>query len=538
MSVPHFGRIQRLADWAVGIFSPERAALRQHFRRMEHDPEYGVVVHALMRARGYRAAKSSDKTTPWLGGTRSADAEILTDLPSLRNRSREVNRDDPIGSGLTGTLVRNIIGTGLRPHARTMSTEKNQRLEAVWSERRDKLYSADGLLHVEAQKLVAYKFLEDGEVFIKQSKDPGWPGESIWFEIIEADRVSTPLNKTPRDADGEICDGIEKDRWGRVVAYHIRKRHPGDTFQISQAGADQFLRVPVEQCRHLKRTERPGQSRGVPIFHAILQDLRDLDLLLLASLKRVQIAACLAVFIKSEKALRNMMDVTAEKYGYRLDQTIEPGMMFKLHPNEEVQTLLPNFPTPEFEPFIIMIARRIGAALGVSWQVVLKDFAQSTYSSARTDLLESRQMYVEYQGWFGAKLLDWEWRTVMEDARLRGDRRLAGIDDVEIQSVQWFSPGWRWIDPLKEAQANAVGLRTAQVVLDDLWIQDGKDPDTMRAKIEAQSKWLKSIGLSDLIGGTAASAKQQPNEPPKREYPRFPAELLTTERDNGRHNQA
>ncbi len=532
------GKITRAVDWAISLFDARRGATRQHFRRMENDRDYAALFMSLLNARGYRAAKDGKNTTPWLGGSQSADAEILTELPALRSRSREINRDDPIGSGLTNNFARNVIGTGLRPQARTASPNKNQVIEQVWAERSNRLYPADDLLHAEAQALLFAKVLEDGEILVKQGKRAGKPTRAVWFEAIEADRLATPINAKPQDPAGEIRDGVEKDRYGRVVAYHVRKRHPGDTFQPPQADTSDFIRVPRWACRHLKITQRPGQSRGVPLFHAILQDLRDLDLLLLASLKRVQIAACLSVFIKSEKALTNLMDVTAEKYGYKLDQALEPGMMFKLHPNEDVTTLLPNFPTPELEPFIIMIARRIGAALGVSWQVVLKDFAKSTYSSARTDLLESRQVYVWLQRWFIAKQLDWEWRVVLEDARLRGDPRLAGVTDADIQLVQWFGDGWRWIDPYKEAQANAVGLRTGQIVLEDLWIQDGKDPDVMRAKIEAQSKWLDSIGVPDLIGGskqtdTAPTAKAPA---PRRNIPIFPAELLREERGNGRHD--
>ena len=75
----------------------------------------------------------------------------------------------------------------------------------------------------------------------------------------------------------------------------------------------EFYRVEAERVYHLHQIERPGQSRGVPLLHAVLQDLHDLDLLLLASLKRVQIAACLSVFVTSPQAMEDLLDVTAEK---------------------------------------------------------------------------------------------------------------------------------------------------------------------------------------------------------------------------------
>lgn len=507
-------RMTRLTDSAIGLFSPRRAALRAHFRRMEESPEYGMAFVAMLGARGYRAAKRGKSSTPWLGGNRSADAELLHDLPAMRARSRELNRDDPIGSGLTGTFVRNIVGTGLRPQARTGDSKRNERIESVWRERKDTLFPADHLLQGEAQRLILGKVLEDGEVLVKQTKRE--PGEPVWFELVEADRLGNPFGQQTQSvpAGHEVRDGVEKDADGVPVAYWIAKGHPSDiiTSQAAVRNAMTRERVLVDACLHLKLVKRPGQSRGEPIFHAILQDIHDLDLLLLASLKRVQIAACLAAFIKSPMPMNQVVDATAEKYGYKLDQDLEPGMIFKLYPDEELQTLLPNFPTPELEPFIIMLARRIGAALGVSWQVVLRDFSKSTYSSARSDLLETRQTYVGLQTWFIEKCLRWLWRAVMEDARLRGDTRLAGVADAELEAVRWYGDGWKWVDPLKEVQAVRLELILGITTLDEVWMELGKDPDEQWKKLEEQEKRLEAMGRPSLWQGpqskaTAPSAK-------------------------------
>ena len=488
-------RLEKTIDSVVRAFSPRRAAMRVHFRRFDRDDDYRNTWIGMMHARGYRAAKGSDGKTPWLGGSRSADAEILNDLPAMRNRSRELNRDDPIASGLTGTFVRNIIGTGLRPQAMTTEPAKNTTMEAVWAERKDQLYPADNLTLAEAQAMLMEAVLSDGEIWDKQTTPRG--GGPLFFEAIEADRVATPPNKfTTSPRGNQVRDGIVKNRLGKPVAYWIRKRHPGDVNQIATVGdANAFRRVSAATCKHLKMTRRPGQSRGVPIFHAMLQDLRDLDLLLIASIKRVQIAACLAVFIKSSANIEDMLGVTAQKEGYKLDQDIEPGMIFKLFPNESIETLIPNFPTPELGPFIIMIARRIGAALGVSWQVVLKDFSDSTYSSARTDLLETRPVYTIFRKWFTDKHSDWQWVAVMEDERLRNPARMRGITDADMRAVKWVGDGWTWIDPVKEAKAIEIELGTGISVLEEIWIARGKDPDQMWERLKRDNEKREEVGL-------------------------------------------
>lgn len=447
-----------VSDSALAALSPRRATMRAHLRRMNGDYDYRETFLTLMRARGYKSAKSGGQHGPWLGSTGSADAEISHDLPAMRSRLRELDRDDPIASGLVGTFVKNVIGKGMRPQARTKDPEKNARIEAVWKARKDNLSQADDATHNETQEMLFARVLEDGDVLRNIVKLK--PSDPVWFETIEGDRLVTPLNKVGKLKNGnEIRDGVEKDPQGRPVRYHILNHHPGDTvLRVDGNSATAFTTIEKQFIRHLKFMGRPGQTRGVPFMHAILQDLRDLDLLILASLKRVQIAACLSVFIKSSGEMPDMLDVTAEQHGYALDQTIEPGMMFKLYPDEEIQTLVPNFPTPELAPFIIMLARRIGAALGVSWQIVLKDFGDSTYSSARTDLLESRITYTVMQNWFAEKYLNWEWMVVLQDARLNGDKRLSDVTDEELGMVQWIAQGWKWVDPLKEAKATEVEL--------------------------------------------------------------------------------
>ena len=489
--------------------------LRRHFRRMESDGLYRDAVQTLLRARGYRAAKDGSSVTPWTGGTRSADAEILTDLPSLRNRARELNRDDPIGSGLAGTFVRNVIGTGIRPQARSDSPETNRAIEAVFAGRCDGLVPADRLTFAEQQALLFGKVVEDGEVFVKESKRS--PGDPLWYEIVEADRVSTPSG-TRQSGGHEVIDGVEKDALGVPVAYWIRKRHPGDVSQVGTWDRESYDRVPVDAVCHLKFVGRPGQTRGVPMFHAILQDIRDLDLLLLAALKRSQIAACLAVFIRSASSIEELADVTAQKYGYRLDQDFEPGMIYKLYPEETVETLVPNFPTPELVPFVIMLCRRIGAALGISWQVVLRDFGDSTYSSARTDLLESRQTYTCLQRWFVEKFLNWQWAAVLTDAKLRGEAGLRGVAPEQIRQVQWIADGWRWIDPLKEAQSIKTALQVGLTTLQDEAARLGKDYEALIKQRAREKELLEEAGLWDsfvtALGGSAAGGGAPPRAMP------------------------
>jgi len=484
-----------------------RAAVRQHNQRLADDVNYRDLWAALIRAQGYKNARSPGN---WIGASRSADGEISTDLVALRNRSRQLCRDDSVASGIIRTFTQNIIGVGIRPQARTGVDAKNKALEAVYKDRNQDLTPADGTTTFENHALLVGEILQDGDVL----RHVMFESHGAEFETIEADRLATPFGKKASGSN-TIQDGVERAPGGRPVRYWVTKGHPVGTNDLRNA--TDFVSVKPEFVRHLRRINRTGQTRGVPLFHACLQDLADIDLLLEASLKRMQVAACFAAFIKSGASLDDMLpntaNVLADKYGYDVDQYIQPGQMFRLHPGEEIQTLSPNFPTPELGPFVVTMARRIGAACGINWQQVLRDFSGANYSSARTDLLESRITFSVFQQWFTEFYLDWEWRQIMQGARFAGDPRMNGISDVDIASVRWIAPGWKWVDPVKEAQGAQIELEMGITSLRDLVAQKGGDwEDIQEQRIleEAREKELRE--QYGLPAREQKPAAQQPQD--------------------------
>ena len=455
--------IERAGDAVLRLVAPRSALIRAHRRLMERDGNYrdNWLGHdGLLAARGYKGASSPTNATQWLhASNRSADAESLLDLPTLRARCRALERDDSLGSGVIRTRVRQVVGSGLRPQA-TTDREASSALEEVWTERSGALFPAEGHLgFAAAQRVIYSRLIVDGEVFVARAKTSD--EEPVWFEIVEADRVDTPLDALPEDREGRIVNGVEKDRYGRCVAYWVARQHPGETVHLKTTGKPwtpvalsraSYRRVPADAIRHLRyRVSRPGQTRGVPLMHACLQDFHDLDLLTLALLKKAQVAACLSLFIKSEQGVADLFEVTAEDYGYQLDQAIEPGMIFKLYPGEEVQSVIPGFAVPDVEPVQKGIAKRIGAACEMSPEAVLHDWGGASYSAARSVQIEDNRSYDTDRADLAEQVLDWIWSEVLVDARLLGDRRVSQA--VDTRAVRWVGDARPWVDPDSDGRA-------------------------------------------------------------------------------------
>lgn len=469
-------RWDRFKESAVRLVSPKRAMLMEHSRRMANDATYAEAFDFYARQRGYKAAETTKGSTPWLRASdRTADGEIVPGLPTMRNRSRAARRDDSVAVGIFNAFTTNIVGTGRTPQPRVFlpdgspDTVKAEALDAVWWERADKLSPADGgLTHAQHQALVLGKKLEDGDVLLREAKRT--PDEPVWIETIEGQRLRTPAGAMPQDRLGRIVNGIEKDRHGHTVAYWVSKTDPGDTGATDTVGATpvhslgvaDFDRVPAGPgvCFVRRGVNRPGQSRGVPLLHACLQDVLDLDLLFLAALKRTQLAACLALFIKSPADDGDLLEMTAADYGYELDQKIKPGMIWRLFPGEEVTPVSPGTPFADLSPLFMLAARRIGASVGLSPQTILRIWENINYSGARTILLDDRNTY-RVEGYaFDVEVMNWEWRAVQQDALLRGDARLlaAGVTLDDVSAVEWIGDGEPWVDPVSEAQATQLKL--------------------------------------------------------------------------------
>jgi capsid protein len=94
-------------DKAVAYFNPE-AGRRRLKARM-----------AIEIFKGYDGASNSRRSLKeWNPGGGDADSDLLLDLPTLRERSRDLVRNNPLAAGAIKTKVTNVIGTGLRLQAR------------------------------------------------------------------------------------------------------------------------------------------------------------------------------------------------------------------------------------------------------------------------------------------------------------------------------------------------------------------------------------------------------------------------------------
>lgn len=492
-------------DRAVAVVSPERAFRRQSFRKALD-----------MRATYHRGARSSRLNYDWSTGTASADATLSGgELQTLRDRSRDLNRNEAIARGVTDALVNNVIYTGIKPQSHIdfeaigISPEQAQafqrQAETVYRRwAASKGATADLSCNgAQLQALVARQVFESGEFLgVRRAIRRRTAPYMLAVQVVEPDRLATPT-----DAPERTSMGVTKDPNGAPTAYHISDTHPGaSTYPRLMAGKYQsvsaFDRNGRPRVIHVYKRLRPGQSRGTPLFAPVMEQFRVLSQYVEATLVSARVAACFGAVVKTDYAYGAAVGRSDDtnSAGDRLEG-FEPGMIEYLAPGQSLEQIKPEQPTEAFGPFVEATFRLLGAGLGMPYEILLRDFSKTNYSSARASLGQAYRIFTEWQRLIVDDFCQPLWELLLEEAYYRGELSAPGFEArfYDYTRAQWISPGWQHVDPLKEAQAHELMVRNNFVSRAEVCSSMGSDWETVTLQRARELELDEELGT-----GTAA----------------------------------
>lgn len=142
-------------------------------------------------------------------------------------------------------------------------------------------------------------------------------------------------------------------------------------------------------------------------------------------------------------------------------------MINELQPGDDISVVNPSGQASNAKDFISTQQRLIGSGQGLSYEAVSRDMSQVNYSSARQGLLEDIRTYKMMQKYLIEHLCKIVYREFVTAAVLSGKLNIPDFFSNKERYLRhsWITPGWDWIDPLKEAKANEVALNTGQTNL-------------------------------------------------------------------------
>jgi lambda family phage portal protein len=490
-------------DRAIGYVSPLRGVRRTMARQ------------ALDLAAQYRSAENSRLRSDWII-VRDETTPDPWELINLRERSRDLNRNDPVAAGATDTLGLNIVGRGLRPQSRLradylglgedQARQLQRQAESIWQNWTATADAANRLDFDELQYLALRKIIEDGEVLALpvMVTDEPWRQMQRAVELLEADRLTAPLTGGTPTEQGT---GIVVGERGQPLTYYISRKNSPKTQAIDARDDKGRPRI-----LHLFRTQRPGQLRGIPFFAPVISYFKDLADYLEAELVAARVAACLAVFVTKEDpawAAQAMGTTTETGTGARLQQ-VEPGLVNYLALGEKIQVVDPKRGGETFNGFVEGVLRLIGASLGLPYELLLKDFSKTNYSSARAALLEGRRVFTSWRHWFAAKFCQPFYDLVLEEAYLRGLFTAPNFYKFrqEYTRAQWIGGAWGWVDPVKEVQASKLAIDYGLSTLAEEVAGQGRDWEENLEQLRRERDRIGELDLPIPVSGPPKGSYQ------------------------------
>ncbi len=466
-----------LLDRTIGLVAPGAGLRRAQAR-----------AAMAMLARSYEGARIGRRTEGWVVAGTSANAEIGTAIARLRDRTRDLVRNNPYAAKAVQAVVSNLVGTGIMPRARAGDAVVNDQADRLWA-RFAETCDADGLTDFSGlQALIVRTMVESGEclVRIRERRVEDELPVPLQLQLLEPDHLDT--SKTGDVAGGGfVIQGVEFDALGRRRAYWLYPVHPGEVAMFRRASLTSQP-VPAASVLHLFDRLRPGQVRGVPWFAPVILKMRDLDEYDDAELVRKKIEACFAAFVTGADDEETLGSVSTAADGRRVE-TFEPGMIEYLAPGKDVKFATPSH-AGGYGEYMRVQLHAIAAGVGLTYELLTGDLSQVNYSSIRAGLIEFRRRMEALQ-W--QLLVPGLCRPVWQ--RFVATSQAIGALPDEIIDAEWTAPRFEAVDPLKDIQADILAVRAGLMTLKEAVARQGYDPAHVLAEIAATNAELDALGL-------------------------------------------
>lgn len=459
----------------------------------------------------------------------TADQAIIPERREIHSRSLDLTRNNPIASGAVQTLVDNVVGDGLRLSAkpdyqalglsREWALEWGNQVEVAfrqWSEdvdlycdvtRRNNLY--------DMQRIVYKSILLSGEALVSAE----WLNRSTYsttLRIIDTDRLSNP---NFRIDDNKIRGGVEFNRFGEPIAYHIRAR--SEDFKASSV----WKRIKKEhpwgrqKILHIFDSERADQSRGMSKFASNIMSLKMLDRFEKSTLETQVFNAAYAAVIESEyqsseafNAIGAMSQDEDPTQKYILDSSaFHEGANVKyngtkiphLFPGEKFKLITSNHPGADFSTFEEAVLRHVASGFDLSYEMLARDYSKVNFASAQSAKQDAIISFRAKKQLLNSQFNRQVYALWLEEAM---DKNFIPVPakSPSFQSAksawtksEWLGAGRGHTDPLKEEKSQKLCLEMGTTTLEQLCAAKGLKWDEVLDQQALELARKRQLGLTE-----------------------------------------
>lgn len=341
----------------------------------------------------------------------------------------------------------------------------NKVIEEAWAKwKRREFCTVSGVLsYNEVCQIRLLSAARDGDFFLRHIRSPQVNEYGYSLQLINSEWCDFNLNTRDPDSGNDIRMGIERDKWGKRIAYYFIKRTPMDwqfgTPGFGQTGGPKtYTRIPAEEIIHYARYKDGDNTRPAPWSASVIQKSRHLDKYEEAEVVAARVSACKLGFFTS-----NQVPEGGEAMGDRPDPTqeatmdAEPGSFTGLKWGIDFKEWNPEHPNGNFDLFRKGMLRAWCAGMpGANYNIIANDLEGVNYSSGRLGMLDERELWKLIQRFD----IDIAERPIFENwlemSLMTGAIPLPLAKFDKFNKPIFRGRRWAWVDPQKEVEASAL----------------------------------------------------------------------------------
>ncbi len=447
--------------------------------KAEHKAAHGIAT--FKPTADYDATKPSRHTRRRTGVAPTgsgADYHFRTESKyyELIEQARDMDRNDSLVGILADRRVDNIVQGGFTLDPKTGDKALDLDLWERWqafSGDPDQCDIAGECCWQEIERQACRSESIDGDIIVIGTEEGS-------FQMIEAHEIYTKSTKP------DTFLGVTRDRYKRRLKYWVTEEINEFAGRGEERDIDVHNSAGVRQLFHVYDPKRINVTRGVtqmaPVF-AMSGMLEDVSF---AKLVQQQVVSCFAVFrelaantdaLPSVDGYGETSTEQLSQSGTRTIDGVSPGMEIIGNPGEKLTGFSPNVPNSEYFQQVRLLLQIIGVNFGLPLCLVLMDGSETNFSGWRGAVDEARKGFVTDQMNLVRKLHTpaykwWLSREMVLDPKLRRQASKRGID---IYAHNWNLPTWSYIEPVADAEGDAVQLRNSLTSPRRLHAARGKD---------------------------------------------------------------
>lgn len=320
----------------------------------------------------------------WRTKTLTANQALSADLTTLVAQGRQLDRANPVARGAIEGRKAELVGTGIAVDPATGDPALDALLRTGFQE-----WSAD--CGVCGESLWTLQRMASGECDAA--------GAFLWRLVVIPDRLAQgllPCAILPLEvewlsemaveavaAGNEFVRGVEIDKWGRPVAYHLRNP---DT-----VGFGKGERVPAAEIIDGHERRRARQALGEPRLAPLIERSYQDDQLVISELKSARNASGVCGVVNDDELSKIAGEQTS----------IQPGSIAYLPRDAKMESFQLTRPAQSVSDFRGTIRGDLAAGASISRVWLDRDGAAYNFANSRFDQIRTQMMVRPAQDWFG-----------------------------------------------------------------------------------------------------------------------------------------